>query len=84
MIVGVPRSRRPPESASSSAILLRCGLSLIRPTHPPTLKPSSPARVFSDSIERDVLADEDRSHFGSPFVGVVNYHLSPVRQGVSS
>src|SRR5262245_2658641 len=30
-------------SASSSASLFSCGLFLIRPTQPPTLKPSSPA-----------------------------------------
>src|SRR5580704_4273933 len=30
-------------------------------------------RVLDDSVERDVLADDDLSHFGSPLVGVVSY-----------
>src|SRR5262249_28934177 len=38
-----PSSRAAAPRASSSASLLSCGLSLIRPTQPPTRKPSSPA-----------------------------------------
>src|SRR6266567_620790 len=38
-----PSRKASAPSASSSASLLSCGLSLIRPTQPPNLKPSSPA-----------------------------------------
>src|SRR6266496_967737 len=30
-------------------------------------------RVLNDSVERDVVAHDDLSHFGSPFVGVASY-----------
>ena len=30
--------------------------------------------VLDHSVERDVRADDDLSHFGSPFAGVVSYH----------
>src|SRR5207253_11405716 len=30
-------------------------------------------RVLDDPVERDVLADDDLSHSGSPFAGVVTY-----------
>jgi hypothetical protein len=28
-------------------------------------------RVLDDSVERDVLANHDLSHFGSPFIGLL-------------
>src|SRR5207247_5062918 len=34
-------------------------------------------RVLDDSVERDVLADDDLSHSGSPFAGVLSYHRGP-------
>jgi hypothetical protein len=49
----------------------------------PVADPADPAaalealvtgRVLDDSIERDVLADDDLSHLGSPLAGVVSYH----------
>jgi hypothetical protein len=31
-------------------------------------------RVLDDSVEREVLADDNRSQSGSPFAGVLSYH----------
>src|SRR5206468_11742939 len=36
-------------------------------------------RVLDDSVERDVLADNDLSHSGSPFAGVLSYHRGPAK-----
>ena len=49
----------------------------------PVANPADPAavpetfvtdRVLDNSVERDVLADDDLSHTGSPLIGVVSYH----------
>src|SRR5207237_7307276 len=34
-------------------------------------------RVLDGPVERDVLADDDLSHSGSPFAGVLSYHRGP-------
>src|SRR5206468_6969965 len=34
-------------------------------------------RVLDDPVERDVLADDDLSHSGSPLAGVLSYHRGP-------
>src|SRR6476659_9915413 len=60
-----PSRRAPAASASSSASLASCGLFPVGPARPPALRPSSPAGVLDDSVERDVLAHDDLSHFGS-------------------
>src|SRR5205823_10359894 len=36
-------------------------------------------RVLDGSVERDVLADDDLSHSGSPFAGGLSYHLGPAK-----
>src|SRR5258708_5865966 len=41
-------------------------------------------RVLRDSVLRDVLADHDLSHFGSPFIGVVGYRHRRLRLSASA
>src|SRR2546427_6857467 len=36
-------------------------------------------RVLNDSVERDVLADDDLSHSGSPFTVVLSYYRGPAK-----
>src|SRR5438876_106635 len=40
-------------------------------------EPLRTGRVLDDSVEREVLADDDLSHSGSPFAGVLSYHRGP-------